>query len=98
MRSVFGDHLRSIPLSSSKPFFGHTLGGAGAVEAVVTSMALRHGFLPPTLNLDELDPELGDVDPLRTGRPASVELAMSNSFGFGGSNTSLVLSRREGAS
>ncbi len=98
MRSVFGTRLDSIPLSSSKPFFGHTLGGAGTVEAVVTSMALRYGFLPPTLNLDELDPELGEIDPLPTGRAASVERAMSNSFGFGGSNTSLVLSRGERAS
>ena len=95
MRSVFGTRLAAIPLSASKPFFGHTLGGAGTVEAVVTSMALRYGFLPPTLNLDELDPELGELDPLPTGRAASVERAMSNSFGFGGSNTSLVLSRGE---
>lgn len=95
MRSVFGDRLDSIPLSSSKPFFGHTLGGAGTVEAVVTCMALRHGFLPATLNLDELDPELGELDPVPVGRHVTVERAMSNSFGFGGSNTSLVLSRGE---
>jgi 3-oxoacyl-[acyl-carrier-protein] synthase II len=95
MRSVFGERLREIPMSSSKPFFGHTLGGAGTVEAVVTALALRHGFLPPTLNLDELDPELGEIDPLRVGRACSVDHAMSNSFGFGGSNASLVLSRWE---
>jgi 3-oxoacyl-(acyl-carrier-protein) synthase len=93
MREVFGGRLPSIPVSSSKPYFGHTLGGAGAVEAVVTLLAIRDGFIPPTLHLDELDPELGELDPTPAGREAPLRAAMSNSFGFGGSNTSLILAR-----
>lgn len=95
LASVFGDRLAQLPISSSKPFFGHTLGGAGTVEAVVSILALRHGFLPATLNLDELDPEFPPLDPLETGRECSLRHAMSNSFGFGGSNTSLVFSLPE---
>jgi 3-oxoacyl-[acyl-carrier-protein] synthase II len=93
LRAVFGERVARLPVSTSKPFFGHTLGGAGAVEAVVTVLALQHGFLPPTLNLDEPDPELGELDLVPEGRPADIRRAMSNSFGFGGSNASLVLAR-----
>jgi 3-oxoacyl-[acyl-carrier-protein] synthase II len=95
MRAVFGDHLARIPLSSSKPFFGHTLGGAGAVEAVVTLLALARGFLPATLHLDDVDPEFAGLDFLPAGRSAAARHAMSNSFGFGGANASLVFSRAE---
>ena len=95
LRAVFGARLETLPVSSSKPFFGHTLGGAGTVEAVVTILALENQFLPPTLNLDEVDPELGKMDLVRVGREASFEHAMSNNFGFGGSNVSLVFSRAE---
>jgi len=91
MRSVFGERLSRIPVSSSKPFFGHTLGGAGTVEAVVTLLALEHQFLPPTLNVEEAESELGPLDLVPRGRPATIRYAMSNSFGFGGSNTSLIL-------
>jgi 3-oxoacyl-[acyl-carrier-protein] synthase II len=93
LRAVFGERLARLPVSSSKPFFGHTLGGAGAVEAVVTVLALQRGFLPATLNLDEPDPDLGALDLVPEGRPAGIRRAMSNSFGFGGSNASLVLAR-----
>ena len=93
LREVFGGRLSKLPISSSKPYFGHTLGGAGAVEAVVTLLAIRDGFIPPTLHLDDLDPELGELDPTPVGRDASLRAAMSNSFGFGGSNTSLILAR-----
>ena len=93
LRQVFGERLPAIPLSSSKPFFGHTLGGAGTVEAVVTILSVLHGFLPANLNLDEVDPEFGDLHLLREGRPAAVRHAMSNNFGFGGSNASLIFSR-----
>ncbi len=93
LRSVFGDRLATLPVSSSKPFFGHTLGGAGTVEAVVTLLALEHQFLPATLNLDEVAPELGDMDLVPVGRDASFDTAMSNNFGFGGSNVSLVFGR-----
>ncbi len=96
MRSVFGERLREVPVSSSKPFFGHTLGGAGTVEAVVTLLALEHQFLPPTLNAGEPDPELGELDLVPRGREASFRYAMSNSFGFGGSNVSLIFERGSG--
>jgi 3-oxoacyl-[acyl-carrier-protein] synthase II len=95
MAAVFGERLRRIPLSSSKPFFGHTLGGAGAVEAVVTLLAIHHQYLPPTLNLDEAEPEFGELDLVPAGRAAEIRHAMSNSFGFGGSNASLVFGRAE---
>ena len=95
LRAVFGARVSEVPLSSSKPFFGHTLGGAGTVEAVVTLLAMQHGFLPANLNLDEIDPEFDDLDVVSTGRAATVRHAMSNSFGFGGSNTSLVFSHRD---
>jgi 3-oxoacyl-[acyl-carrier-protein] synthase II len=95
LRGVFGDRLRSLPLSSSKPFFGHTLGGAGAVEAAVTLLALLHGFLPANLDYDLRDPELEELDVVVSGRPAAIRHAMSNNFGFGGSNTSLIFSRDE---
>ena len=95
MRSVFKEGLRRIPLSSSKPFFGHTLGGAGTVEAVVTLLAIHHQYLPPTLSLDEVDPEFGQLDLVPQGRAARIRRAMSNSFGFGGSNASLIFGREE---
>jgi 3-oxoacyl-[acyl-carrier-protein] synthase II len=96
MRRVFGARLASIPMSSSKPFFGHTLGGAGTVEAVVAILALARGFLPATLNLDEVEPEFAGLDFLPRGRAARVGHVMSNSFGFGGANTSLIFSAYEG--
>jgi 3-oxoacyl-[acyl-carrier-protein] synthase II len=95
LREVFGPRLARIPVSSSKPFFGHTLGGAGTVEAVVTLIAIRDGFLPPNLNLDEVDPEAADLDIVTETRESTIAHAMSNSFGFGGSNTSLIFSRAE---
>jgi 3-oxoacyl-[acyl-carrier-protein] synthase II len=93
LRAVFGERLARIPISSSKPFFGHTLGGAGAVEAVVTVLAVAGGFLPPTLNAGAVDPELGDLDLIPAGRELPIRFAMTNSFGFGGSNASLILAR-----
>ncbi len=93
LREVFGERLASIPLGSSKPFFGHTLGGAGTVEAVVTILSILHGFVTANLNLDQADPEFGELDLIREGRPAAVRHAMSNNFGFGGANASLVFSR-----
>jgi 3-oxoacyl-[acyl-carrier-protein] synthase II len=97
MRSVFGAALESIPVSSSKPFFGHTLGGAGAVEAVVTALAVREGVAPANLYLENLDPELGSLDVVREARAMPIRRAMSNSFGFGGANTSLVFAREDAA-
>lgn len=98
MRTVFEESIASIPVSSSKPFFGHTLGGAGTVEAVVTLLALAEGVAPANLNLEEIDPEMDALDVVTAAREVRMRHAMSNSFGFGGCNTSLVFSRAEASS
>jgi 3-oxoacyl-[acyl-carrier-protein] synthase II len=83
---VFGDHLKQIPLSATKSSTGHLLGGAGAIEAVFTVLALHHKIAPPTLNLDDPDPAI-DLDVVITPRELGDNiLAISNSFGFGGHN------------
>lgn len=89
LKSVFGPD--SVPaVSSTKSMIGHTLGAAGAVEAAITALALRHSTLPPTINLEQLDPECSlDVVPNKA-RPAAIKAAMSNSFGFGGQNAVLA--------
>jgi 3-oxoacyl-[acyl-carrier-protein] synthase II len=75
---------------------GHLLGGAGAVEAIACILAIRDGMLPPTINYEVPDPAC-DLDYVpNTARPADVDIAMSNSFGFGGHNVALVLARHEG--
>jgi 3-oxoacyl-[acyl-carrier-protein] synthase II len=95
---VFGDHATSKKLwvSSTKSVMGHLLGGAGAVEAAISALALQEGRVPPTANLDDQDPDcLLDCVPL-TARERKMQHVMSNSFGFGGTNVALVLSRFEG--
>lgn len=92
---VFGNRLKDVPVSSTKPIHGHTIGAAGAVELVVTVMALREQFLPPTINWLELDPKC-DLDAIpNQGRSASFSAAMTNSFAFGGINASLVVKRAD---
>src|SRR5436190_14302669 len=91
--SVFGERARSIPISSNKSMVGHTLSAAGTVEAVFTLLTLQHQRLPPTINYKVPDPAIPlDVVP-NTARDAKVRYALSNSFGFGGQNVSLVMSR-----
>jgi 3-oxoacyl-[acyl-carrier-protein] synthase II len=95
---VFGEHATSKKLwvSSTKSVMGHLLGGAGAVEAAISALALQEGRVPPTANLEDQDPEcLLDCVPL-TARERKMQHVMSNSFGFGGTNVALVLSRFEG--
>ncbi|XXY49710.1 beta-ketoacyl-ACP synthase II [Sorangium sp. So ce269] len=95
---IFGDHAASKRLwvSSTKSAMGHLLGGAGGVEAAICALALRDGAVPPTLNLDDPDPECTlDYVPF-TSRKRPLKHVMSNSFGFGGTNVSLVLSQFEG--
>jgi 3-oxoacyl-[acyl-carrier-protein] synthase II len=91
--AVFGERARQLPISSNKSMIGHTLSAAGAVEAVITLMTLDQQVLPPTINYQVPDPALQlDVVP-NVARAAKVRHALSNSFGFGGQNVSLVLAR-----
>jgi len=93
IKTVFGDHAYKIPVSSTKSMTGHLLGAAGGVEAVVSILALDRGILPPTINLDNPDPEC-DLDYIpHTAREVQVDVAMSNSFGFGGTNACLIFRR-----
>jgi 3-oxoacyl-[acyl-carrier-protein] synthase II len=93
IKKVFGDHARKLAVSSTKSMTGHLLGGAGGLEAGITALALRDQMLPPTINLDNPDPECDlDYVPNRA-RKAEVEYALSNSFGFGGTNAALLFKR-----
>jgi nodulation protein E len=86
IREVFGAAAEKLPISSTKSMHGHALGAAGAIEAVASLLAMKHGVLPPTANFNERDPEC-DLDFIpNTARPARVEAALSNSFAFGGLN------------
>jgi len=94
LRTLFGDRVAEIAITANKSMLGHTLGAAGAIEAVFTILALREGCVPPTINLDEPD-EAGDGLDLTPNRAAGrdMRVALSNSFGFGGQNTALVFTR-----
>ena len=90
IKTVFGDHAYKLPVSSTKSMTGHLLGAAGGVEAVISVLAMEHGILPPTINLETPDPEC-DLDYVpNTARKKQVGIAMSNSFGFGGTNACLI--------
>lgn len=92
-RKVFGDYAEKLAISSSKSMTGHTLGAAGAIESVVCALALQNQLIPPTINLDSLDPECAlDMVP-NVARSAKVEFCLNNTFGFGGHNVVLGLSR-----
>jgi len=93
IKRVFGDHAQKVMVSSTKSMTGHMLGAAGGVEAIFTSLALSRGVIPPTINYQTPDPEC-DLDYVpNTAREVGVEHAMSNSFGFGGTNAVLVMKR-----
>ena len=93
IKTVFGDTAYTIPISSTKSMTGHLLGAAGGVEAVVSILALDRGILPPTINLENPDPEC-DLDYIpHTARKVQVDIAMSNSFGFGGTNACVIFRR-----
>jgi 3-oxoacyl-[acyl-carrier-protein] synthase II len=95
IKTCFGEHAYKLAVSSTKSMTGHTLGAAGAVEAVISIMALQTGILPPTINLHHPDPEC-DLDYVpNEARQANVNVVMSNSMGFGGHNTCLVFKRYE---
>lgn len=96
IKSIFGEQAYKLAVSSSKSMTGHLLGGAGAIEAIVTALSLKEGFLPPTINYNTPDPEC-DLDYVpNVGRKADITYAMSNSFGFGGHNATLVLKAFKG--
>lgn len=95
VRSVFADHASRLAMSSTKSMTGHLLGAAGAVEAIFSVLAIREGILPPTINLDNPD-EGCDLDFVANqSREADVRVALSNSFGFGGTNGTLIFRRYE---
>jgi len=92
-KTVFGAHAHKLMVSSTKSVTGHMLGAAGGIEAVVTAKAIFHGIVPPTATLENADPAC-DLDYVpKTAREVPIRAAMSNSFGFGGTNASLVFSR-----
>lgn len=96
VKTVFGDHAYKIPVSSTKSMTGHLLGAAGAVEGIACLCAIRDGIIPPTINYETPDPEC-DLDYVpNTAREADVRIAMSNSFGFGGHNATLLFAKYEG--
>ena len=96
VKAVFGDHARKLAISSTKSMTGHMLGAAGGVETAITAQAMHRGVVPPTINYTTPDPEC-DLDCVpNQPREMQVKVAMSNSFGFGGTNACLVLSRYDG--
>jgi 3-oxoacyl-[acyl-carrier-protein] synthase II len=96
LKRVFGERAKKMPVSSTKSMTGHLLGGAGGLEAGISVLALRDQTLPPTINLEQPDPEC-DLDYVPNhARKAPVEYALSNSFGFGGTNAALVFRRWSG--
>ena len=93
IKQVFGDHARDLAVSSTKSMTGHLLGAAGAVEAIYSVLALYHGVLPPTINYHTPDPEC-DLDYVpNEPRDAAIRVALSNSFGFGGTNACILLGK-----
>lgn len=96
IKKAFGDHARKVAISSNKSMIGHLLGAAGAVEAIATILTIQDGVIPPTMNLEHPDPEC-DLDYVpNVAREAPVRVAISNSFGFGGHNATIVLRRFDG--
>jgi len=91
IKQLLGEHAYRVPMSGTKGYYGHALGASGAIEAAICALALEHRWLPPTVNLSSPDPAC-DLDYVTgTGRAAEPEAVLSNSFGFGGVNASLVL-------
>jgi 3-oxoacyl-[acyl-carrier-protein] synthase II len=96
VKAVFGDHARKLAMSSTKSMTGHTLGAAGGIEAAITALAIARGVLPPTTNYVTPDPDC-DLDYVpNQAREQRVDAAMSNSFGFGGTNAALIMTRYKG--
>jgi 3-oxoacyl-[acyl-carrier-protein] synthase II len=95
LKQVFGDHARHLAISSTKSMTGHLLGAAGGLEAGITALAIHDQVLPPTINVENQDPDC-DLDCVpNTARRTPVRYALSNSFGFGGTNGALLFRRLE---
>lgn len=91
MRAVFGPHLKQVKINSTKSMIGHCLGAAGGLEAIATIQAIRTGMVHPTINLDNPEPSVADLDLVpHQAQNLKVKVAMSNSFGFGGHNSTLI--------
>ena len=96
IKRLFGEHATKLAVSSTKSMTGHLLGGAGGLEAAISTLALHHGVIPPTTNYDNPDPNC-DLDYVpNQAREKSIQYALSNSFGFGGTNAALLLKRFDG--
>jgi 3-oxoacyl-[acyl-carrier-protein] synthase II len=96
IKTVFGEYAKKVPISATKSMTGHLLGAAGSTEAIFTILAIRDGIIPPTINYEEPDPEC-DLDYVpNVARKKSLNVAMSNAFGFGGMNATLVLKKFSG--
>jgi 3-oxoacyl-[acyl-carrier-protein] synthase II len=93
IKRVFGEHAKKVPISSTKSMTGHLLGAAGGIEAIATAFAIHHGVLPPTINYETPDPDC-DLDYIpNQARKQEVEVALTNAFGFGGTNATLALKK-----
>jgi 3-oxoacyl-[acyl-carrier-protein] synthase II len=96
IKTLFGDHSRKLAISSTKSMTGHLLGGAGGLEAGISALAVHHQVAPPTINLEQPDPECDlDYVPCKS-RPMPITYALSNSFGFGGTNAALLFKKYDG--
>ena len=96
IKEVFGKRAYLIPVSSTKSMHAHTLGAAGALEGIVCMLALQHGFVPPTINYQDSDPQC-DLDYVTSGsRKADLRIVLSNSFAFGGNNTTVIFGKYDG--
>jgi 3-oxoacyl-[acyl-carrier-protein] synthase II len=93
IKTVFGEYAAKLPVSSTKSMTGHLLGAAGAVEAIISSLAIKEGFLPPTINYKTPDPDCDLFYIPNKGIEADINYTLSNSFGFGGHNASLVFKK-----
>ncbi len=95
IKQVFGQHAYHVPVSATKSMIGHLIGAAGAVELIATTLALEHQVIPPTINYEIPDPEC-DLDYVpNVARKATIDIALKNSFGFGGKNSALVIKKYE---
>ena len=96
IRTIFGDDVGRISVTANKSMMGHSLGGAGAIEAIVTILTIRDGCVPPTINLDDPGPEAAGMDLTpNVAAKHQIRAALSNSFGFGGQNTALIFTGPE---